>query len=547
MDDLVCSTSFKFTVFMIGMFLRAILKKSLTIFYSCIENRKHYLLLTLSMNILRCKKVYFAFWCILYSALSVEGKTAILEKSAFGLLTSETEISNPPKSVALNGSNISSLVTRFVLWQNCEPVSDRKSGQKGKCCRGNYPCSHRYCRNTSACTMPFLRGLLWCFHDSCSSANEQPSSMPTSLSSSAPVTSTTSDDRASPVPTSPAPSILSSFSNSPMPTHPSTPAPSHSTKASTGPSSWCTGVRTRREIRDLSQGERLEWQQALLALRTEDSGGLNEWDSLVQAHIQNGDEAHGGAYFLPWHRLQLIQLENAIRRTRPNFALPYWDWTLDAANAASSPVWRPELAGGSRNGLPIADGAFANLSAIFPWEHVVIREFDSREMYSIPPLWARPDIDNLIHSQPWPAFADALEAAHALVHVSVGGDMRDTRTAPNDPVFWLLHVFVDSVFDERVQANGVNEFSGSHDFVDGTRAASEDHVLHPFQRSVYDALRLDCVQYVPSSLVGRSFRRNTGPVPSDACSRARFAANKKQAVSRCHRGFKILREQRSKL
>lgn len=438
--------------------------------------------------------------------------------------------------------------SRLILWERCKPATDANEDTRDVCCRGNYRCSHPHCRKASSCSMPFFKELLWCFHDSCPEKSK-PVAIPRPKRSPRPTIPPTVSH--SPFPQSPSPvsfdTALPSPSVSPhdisltrSPTPSSLPVISNPLDLSNS----CTGIRTRREIRDLSISERLDWQQALLSLTEPVDGGMSEWDKLIQAHVDHGDEAHGGAYFLPWHRMQLLHLENAIRRTRPDFVLPYWDWTIDAANAAMSPVWKANLAGGARKGYGITDGAFANLEAKLPWPHLVTRDFDSNVDYTLPQLWTRADIDDLIRSQPWPAFADAVEAAHALVHVSIGGDMMDTRTASNDPVFWLLHGFVDAIFDSRIRANGPEEFGGSHDFFDGTRPADQSFILHPFGTSVRNAMHLSCVRYAPSSIMGRSLRHAPAALPPDACALGKFASNKTQSVSRCRRGFRVLRSQR---
>jgi hypothetical protein len=52
--------------------------------------------------------------------------------------------------------------------------------------------------------------------------------------------------------------------------------------------------------------------------------------------------------------------------------------------------------------------------------------------------------------QDWPADQNALACAvtapwHNNVHVSIGGDMAATRTAPLDPIFWRWHMYVGSI------------------------------------------------------------------------------------------------------
>ena len=55
-------------------------------------------------------------------------------------------------------------------------------------------------------------------------------------------------------------------------------------------------------------------------------------------------DVHAGMYMqhtndrlLPWHRIFLLQLEQALRAIHPDVSLPYWDWTQPAEE--SIPSW----------------------------------------------------------------------------------------------------------------------------------------------------------------------------------------------------------------
>ena len=61
------------------------------------------------------------------------------------------------------------------------------------------------------------------------------------------------------------------------------------------------------------------------------------WDLFCWWHVRamgtpagTGNRAHRGPIFLPWHRMYLRRLEEAIQTltARDDFALPYWDWAL---------------------------------------------------------------------------------------------------------------------------------------------------------------------------------------------------------------------------
>jgi tyrosinase len=46
---------------------------------------------------------------------------------------------------------------------------------------------------------------------------------------------------------------------------------------------------------------------------------------------------HGTQRFLPWHRVYLLQLEQAIQAIHPDVTIPYWDWTKTAEEGI--PPW----------------------------------------------------------------------------------------------------------------------------------------------------------------------------------------------------------------
>ena len=47
---------------------------------------------------------------------------------------------------------------------------------------------------------------------------------------------------------------------------------------------------------------------------------------------------HGNPLFPPWHRAYLYMFEMSLRDITPNVALPWWDWTSDAAHATGIPA-----------------------------------------------------------------------------------------------------------------------------------------------------------------------------------------------------------------
>jgi tyrosinase len=211
---------------------------------------------------------------------------------------------------------------------------------------------------------------------------------------------------------------------------------------------------------------------------------LSWWDLFTWWHVATmswpttgGNRAHQGPVFLPWHRLYLRRLEQAIQAVSrdPDAALPYWDWTTDgglpAAAQLSAPVW--SLLGPPRG--QVTTGPLAQF-------RVRLTQAEDRLVLGPPrPIWrdaARgigglpsPDdqawtlADGLYDGPPWDPGADSFRNKaegwqdpredlqrlqphmHNRVHVWVGGDMAP-GSSPNDPVFFLNHCFVDKIWSD---------------------------------------------------------------------------------------------------
>lgn len=87
----------------------------------------------------------------------------------------------------------------------------------------------------------------------------------------------------------------------------------------------CTSadVRVRKEVRTLTHIERRRFVAAVAALV--ESGVFSQF---VPVHFRWG--AHGRAAFFPWHRLFLLEFEDAIRTVDPRVTLPFCTFALGA-------------------------------------------------------------------------------------------------------------------------------------------------------------------------------------------------------------------------
>lgn len=267
-------------------------------------------------------------------------------------------------------------------------------------------------------------------------------------------------------------------------------------------------VRRRKELSAMTDAEWGRFLNALSQLMTNDAvrsirnPDVSPFEDLAALHTEFVEEAHGGSYFLPWHRLFLFLLESQLREIDPEVTLPYWNWSLERpTNAATSSVWNRLGHSSFSAGEPgcLTDGPWANWWTMHPEVHCLRRGFTSGTG-TWPPLESWANIRALINSDAsYSRMATTIEALHGSTHVGVGGDMAVLGTAPNDPVFYLHHAYVDYMY-YRWQRNGHGSrmrFSGTHPTLNGTNARRIDS-LHAFNKQVRDGMGLGCVQYEDS-------------------------------------------------
>jgi hypothetical protein len=151
-----------------------------------------------------------------------------------------------------------------------------------------------------------------------------------------------------------------------------------------------------------------------------------------QVFIHSGDWGqHGGWRFLPWHRAQLYWFERLIAKFsgKADFAMPYWDWQTTPV----LPAWFTDPKGPlyhrrRRDDLAGVDYAKSRVDSGFDtWANLFQDSFST----------FAGEVDT----------AGSVESSgHGFVHVTTGGDMGDTSTAPKDPLFWFHHCNVDRVW-----------------------------------------------------------------------------------------------------
>jgi tyrosinase len=220
---------------------------------------------------------------------------------------------------------------------------------------------------------------------------------------------------------------------------------------------------------------------------------LSWWDLFTWWHVTamswptgGGNRAHRGPVFLPWHRLYLRRLEEAIQAVTgdDDFALPYWNWSADgalpAAQQRTAPIW--SLLGPSQG--QVTQGPLAQFRVR------LTQSVDDGRFYVGPPrpIWrdagrGRPTLpdpadesatlaDGSFDAPTWDeasdGFRNKLEGfqdpggspvprpgpfMHNRVHVWTGGDMAP-GSSPNDPIFFLNHCNVDRLWEAWLTQRG---------------------------------------------------------------------------------------------
>lgn len=189
----------------------------------------------------------------------------------------------------------------------------------------------------------------------------------------------------------------------------------------------------RRSLATLGANDPIikSYREAVKKMKALPAGDLRNWNN--QAQIHQNFCAHGNWFFLPWHRAYLFYFEQICRKLSnyKNFALPYWDWTVDPKVPA--PFWTGDLLDTTRT---VTSTSTANSAFI-----------------------GRPVIDSILAETDFLVFASGvattqrpatvygrLEATpHNYIHPWVGGNM-GAFMSPLDPVFWTHHNMIECLW-----------------------------------------------------------------------------------------------------
>ncbi|KAL5022794.1 hypothetical protein ScPMuIL_001949 [Solemya velum] len=206
-------------------------------------------------------------------------------------------------------------------------------------------------------------------------------------------------------------------------------------------------LRIRREYRRLSDQERDQFHNAIIALKVDTSISPNRYDVMATFHRLLGDRAHYGPAFLGWHRVFILMFENALREKFPSVTLPYWDSTMDESlpRPSQSVIWGSRFMGNGNGVVRMGPFAFWQ-TPVGPLIRSVGTRGNTFRLQDILRVLSRSRSSEI--SQPMAENTPFdFEDLHGDVHRFVGGQMAPLDTSPHDPIFYLHHTYIDYVWE----------------------------------------------------------------------------------------------------
>ncbi|KAH6913297.1 monooxygenase [Coprinopsis sp. MPI-PUGE-AT-0042] len=250
----------------------------------------------------------------------------------------------------------------------------------------------------------------------------------------------------------------------------------------------CTTLRVRKEWRNLTVEERLDYIRAVKCLQTTPSKlGLKNiktrFDEFQASHIDLMTVIHQVGQFLPWHR-HFVTIYAKAMREECGYQGPatYWDWSKDAdgpLRLRDSPVF-DEVTGFGGDGVPgtytpppgsgfpsfpgfpqvpqgcVGTGPFnttkVNLGpGTAVGEHCLVRGMSDDSKSSL----TSANVNIAMAQTTYETFRTTLEnggsgsagrGLHGGGHGAVGGEMVNIYSSPGDPIFYLHHGNLDRIW-----------------------------------------------------------------------------------------------------
>jgi tyrosinase len=204
------------------------------------------------------------------------------------------------------------------------------------------------------------------------------------------------------------------------------------------------GAGVRRSVRGMTANDAdlAAYARAVAAMKALPPSDPRNWNRFAALHGQFCP--HGNWYFLPWHRAYLAALEGVCRELsgKPDFALPYWDWSVDRQIPAAFTAGTPQT-----NALNHRRSGSLAITDDMTGPAVISRIMNSPDFEAFGSTRPRGQNDTSARWQRRMGAKTELEFnPHDGVHQAVGGDMAQVAVASRDPLFYLHHANVDRLW-----------------------------------------------------------------------------------------------------
>lgn len=197
-------------------------------------------------------------------------------------------------------------------------------------------------------------------------------------------------------------------------------------------------VRIRKNANSLSANERDRFLSAFTAF-----AASGQYSTFLSMHNGEADgEIHGRAAFLPWHRIFVLDLERHLQRIDASVTIPYWDFQNPAPN-----VFRLEFMGKPSSSL-VGELEFSESNPLASWRLENLPLLTRRPRFVTDTRKANVE-DQAVTLGRGPGFNrfSLMEIdPHGSAHTSFTGPIRTPSTAPQDPLFFMLHCNIDRLW-----------------------------------------------------------------------------------------------------
>jgi len=269
-----------------------------------------------------------------------------------------------------------------------------------------------------------------------------------------------------------------------------------------------THLRVRKNIFDMDIAQLRKFKAAFQSLHYK--GLYKKYAVEHTKHYHDDPENgyyndHGGAYgFLAFHRGQIQDLETELMKEAKDCSIgfPFWDWSMDVGTFKDSEIWSDEYMG---------DGKGCVVSGLPRYWKYYVEGVDKpcveRNVRKSNALYDSRRITlEVMDTNDFEDFVKGIEGVHNVVHGAIGGNMarKVGAASPSDPMFYLHHAFIDSVYFRWQKINEDTSASLLRDALVpliGEYTAERDCVYLPVHRSFPEDISATCVHYQATELV----------------------------------------------